>query len=123
LAPDPGGGLREAPRQPRAFRLEDELWTSIVFDFACAHRRRPLERGLLLRSLTPLYLARVASFVLEVEDCFAEQVEERIERLCLCFERLKPRLVAQWDGARREQPAPARPATRRDEEHILEVQA
>jgi len=115
-----------ASRSPRAFRLEDELWTWIVFDLACAHRRRPLERGLLLRSLTPLYLGRVASFVLEVEDCFAEQVEERIERLCLCFEKLKPRLVAQWRGAEESRPAragrPSSVAAQVGEITTLEVQ-
>jgi hypothetical protein len=51
-----------------------------------------------LRALTPLYLARVASFVIETQSLFSAQVEERIERLCLCFERLKPYLLAQWDA-------------------------
>jgi hypothetical protein len=56
---------KAAPAGAQAFHLDDELWMRIIFDFACAHRRRRLERGHLLRSLTPLYLARVASFVIE----------------------------------------------------------
>jgi glycosyltransferase involved in cell wall biosynthesis len=86
----------------RSFHLADELWARIIMDFACAHKRLPLERGHLLRSLTPLYLARVASFVTETEPMLSQQVEERIERLCMCFEELKPYLIARWNN----QPAP-----------------
>lgn len=110
----------------RGFRLEDELWTRIVFDFACAARNRSVERGLLLRSMTPLYLGRVASFVLEVENMFAAQVEDRIEQLCVCFERLKPNLVARWDAPGLEPPRPASPAVppraRKEDSTVLEVQ-
>ncbi len=49
-------------------------------------------------SLTPLYLARVASFVLETETMIAADVEERIERLCRTFDELKPYLVRRWHG-------------------------
>jgi glycosyltransferase involved in cell wall biosynthesis len=81
----------------RGFHLDDELWTRIVFDFALAHNRRRLERSQLLRSLTPLYLARVASFVMETRDMFAAEVEERIESLCLTFEAAKPALARNWN--------------------------
>ena len=82
----------------KSFHLEDDLWTKIIFDFACAHRRRPLERGHLLRSLTPLYLAKVASFVIESREMFAGQVEDRIEGLCLAFENSKSYLEAHWQS-------------------------
>ena len=82
--------------QGTTFHMEDELWARVILDFAVAHRKQPVERGYLLRSLTPLYLARVASFVLETGSLVAEEVEQRIERLCLCFERLKPYLIDRW---------------------------
>jgi hypothetical protein len=82
---------------PDQFHLDDELWVRIVYDLACAHKRMPFERGHLLRSLTPLYLGRVASFVIETREMYAAQVEDRIERLCLTFENLKPYLLASWD--------------------------
>jgi len=101
LQPDTHAAIRklgcEASRNPQ-FHLEDELWARVICEFASAHKKRPVERGHLLRSLTPLYLARVASFVLETQSLFSVQVEERIEHLCLCFERLKPYLLAQWDS-------------------------
>jgi hypothetical protein len=46
------------------FRLPDEIWARVLIEFASAQHQRPLERGQLLRSLTPLYLARVASFMI-----------------------------------------------------------
>lgn len=83
---------------PAGFHVDDELWARIVYEFAASYRKLPLERTHLLRSLTPLYLARVASFVLETAPLSAFEAEERIERLCQCFENLKPRLAAGWAG-------------------------
>ena len=44
---------------PAAFRMNDELWTRIVYDFILAYRLRTINRGHLLGALTPLYLAWV----------------------------------------------------------------
>jgi glucosylglycerate synthase len=82
----------------RSFRLSDEIWATAIMEFAVAYRNNPIDRSQLLRSLTPLYLGRVASFVLETEKAGSQEVEERIEQLCACFERLKPYLVALWTG-------------------------
>ncbi len=97
------GTLREvrqlgiaASKEPGTFHLPDELWCRIIYDFARAHRDRPPERAHLLKSLTPLYLGRVASFVLEAEPLVAAEVEDRIESLCVEFERQKAYLKEQW---------------------------
>lgn len=81
-----------------SFHIEDSLWAQVIYDFACTHQRKPLERGHPLRSLTPLYLARVTSFVIETKEMFAAQVEDRIEQLCLTFENVRPYLAACWRG-------------------------
>ena len=81
-----------------AFHLDDELWAEVVFGFACAYQKHHIERGVILRSLTPLYLARVASFVRDTENLVAAEVEDKIEQLCLTFESLKPSLVRRWNG-------------------------
>jgi glycosyltransferase involved in cell wall biosynthesis len=78
------------------FRLNDTLWAKTIFEFSSAYRNNPLLRPQLLRSLTPLYLGRVASFVKEVEELSADAVEERMERLCLAFEEQKPYLLSLW---------------------------
>jgi glycosyltransferase involved in cell wall biosynthesis len=88
------------------FHIPDDLWFRIIADFACAHKTKPLERGHILRSLTPLYLARVASFVIETENLFSAQVEEKIEQLSVCFENLKPYLISRWN--QKTGPAPER---------------
>ncbi len=93
-----------------SFHLDDELWARIIYDFACAYHRRAIDRGHLLRSLTPLYLARVASFVIETENLLPGEVEERIEALCQCYEDLKPYLAARW----RQEPPPPNLGDRRE---------
>jgi hypothetical protein len=92
-------GLASRPATER-FQLEDELWVRIVCDFASAYRKRTLDHSHLLRSLTPLYLARVASFVLETESLFPDGVEDKIDGLCRCYEAAKPYLIANWTGQR-----------------------
>ncbi len=89
---------RHAAECGRGFHLDDGLWARIVLDFAAAYHRNHLTRSQIMRSFTPLYLARVASFVIETEPLVASEVEERIERLCLVFEELKPYLAARWNG-------------------------
>jgi glucosylglycerate synthase len=69
----------------------------VVMDFACAYKKTPLSRGHLVRSLTPLYLARVASFVHDTQTLGPSEVEEKIEHLCRSFENMKPYLKAQWN--------------------------
>jgi AcrR family transcriptional regulator len=89
---------RQAAEGPGSFHMEDGLWTRVVMDFACAHREQRVARGHLLRSLTPLYLARVASFVSETRTMVSAEVEERIEQLCCSFESGKQYLVSRWVG-------------------------
>jgi hypothetical protein len=84
------------------FTLEDELWVSLICDMALAYHRRVMDREHLLKSLVPLYLGWVASFVRQTEKESAIQAENRIERLCLVYEQLKPYLIDQWPLASRE---------------------
>jgi len=87
---------RTAGLDPGEFCLDDGLWARIVYDFAVAHFARLMERGQLLRSMTPLYLGWVAGFVNQARDLAPSAVEARVEALCEAFEREKPRLIARW---------------------------
>jgi len=80
-----------------AFSFPDELWVRLVYDFAIAFRRGSIHRDHLLKSMIPLYLGRVASFVKEHRESSGAEVERRIESLCELFETLKPYLIARWD--------------------------
>jgi hypothetical protein len=89
--------LQRIPREPpEAFRVPDVVWVRVIYDFAVAWRVKAMERAQLLRSLTPLYLGWVASFVNEVAALDAAATEARVERLCEAFETEKPYLIARW---------------------------
>lgn len=91
--------------------MDDPLWTQVIFAFAVAYKNQPVERSHLLKSLTPLYLARVASFVMRTKTMAADEVEKEIEGLCLCFEESKADLIRQW-SQKNHQPIHPSKATR-----------
>jgi hypothetical protein len=91
-----------------AFRVADNLWARTLYDFALAHRLRVIARDHLLASLTPLYLAWLASFMLEQEGAPLPALEERLDRLTTAFAAEKPYLVAQWRWPERFRPAKMR---------------
>jgi hypothetical protein len=81
---------------PEAFRFPGGLWSRIIYDYALAYHRRKLPAEHLIKSLTPLYLGRTASFVLEMRDADQNSAEEEIERLCGEFEKNKEYLLNNW---------------------------
>ncbi len=78
------------------FRFPLSLWTRIVYDYALAYHKRKLPREHLLKSLTPLYLGKTASFVMETEKMEQHAAEEQIENLCGEFEKNKIHLIHNW---------------------------
>jgi hypothetical protein len=90
------------------FRVDDALWARTIYDFAMGHRLRVIARDHLVRSLTPMYLAWLASFILQVRHTGAEEAEARIERLALAFETEKPYLISQWRWPERFRPVKLR---------------
>jgi hypothetical protein len=89
--------LRKLSRVPvEKFHMPDELWARIIYDFALAHRLHMITRDHLLRSMTPLYLAWVASYALELEKEKGNGIEQRLERLSAAYESCKSYLVSRW---------------------------
>jgi hypothetical protein len=78
------------------FSIADDLWVRVVYDFALAHRQRAINREHLLRAMTPLYLAWVASYALETKDTSKTGFQARLERLALAYESQKPYLLSRW---------------------------
>jgi hypothetical protein len=107
----------------RSFRIDDTLWARIIMEFSWAYRTNPILRTQLVRSLTPLYLGRVASFVIQTENLASGEVEERIEELCIAFEQLKPYLISLWKGTRPQHADAGEPASEPDpgRKNTLEV--
>ncbi len=78
------------------FRFPLKLWTRIVYDYAIACHKQKLPREHLLKSLTPLYLGKTASFILEARDMGQGEAEAEIEKLCMEFEEGKAHLINMW---------------------------
>jgi len=87
---------RVTGQPPDSFNLDDGLWARLVYDFALAFHAGVAPEGQLLRALTPLYLAWVASFVNQARSSTGTQVEARLERLCDAFEAHKAHLISGW---------------------------
>ncbi len=89
--------LRRMAETPvERFRFEDRLWATILYDFAIGYSLRVMPQGHLLRSLTPLYSGWLASFVAQLPAAPLEEIERRVERVCLGFEAEKRHLIARW---------------------------
>jgi hypothetical protein len=81
---------------PEDFRFSPPLWARVIADFAVAYHERRLPRDHLLRALTPLYLGRVAAFVLETQSGNPSRAADALERVRLAFEAEKVALSARW---------------------------
>lgn len=86
--------LAEAPKED--FRFPDSEWVRIIYLFGLAFHRRIMSPEHLIKSLTPLYIGKVASFVVETWESTAEEVEKRLEDLCLAYENEKSTLIQKW---------------------------
>ncbi|OGF62349.1 MAG: glycosyl transferase family 2 [Candidatus Fischerbacteria bacterium RBG_13_37_8] len=80
----------------KKFHIPDEIWVDIIYHFAVAFHKKMLNREHLLKSLTPLYIGRTASFVNQNWESDADEVEEKIETLCKVYEEKKNLLIKQW---------------------------
>jgi len=78
------------------FHIPDEIWAEIIYSSAIAAHKKELNKEHLLKSLTPLYIGRTASFIIETWESDASAVEEKIEKLCMVFEEKKSLLIEKW---------------------------
>lgn len=85
----------ELPKEK--FHIPDEIWVEIIYRFAIASHRKVINKEQLLKSLTPLYIGRTASFVIEVWESDATEVEAKTEQLCKMFEDKRYILLENWD--------------------------
>lgn len=86
------GGMRK-----EEFHIPDDMWVEIVYSFAIAAHKKIINNEHLLKCLTPLYIGRTASFVIETWDSDASEVEEKIEKLCKVFEDKKSFFLENWE--------------------------
>jgi len=79
---------------PASFRMPENLWARIVYDFLISYRLRTINRGHLLGALIPLYLAWVAGHI-NITASGADS-ERHIEAVASAFDADKPYLVSRW---------------------------
>jgi len=79
-----------------SFRVPDDVWARIVYDFTLAYHQRTLHRDHMLSAFAPLFAGWVSSFVSELQDAPLAESEGRLDRMCLRFESEKSYLIARW---------------------------
>ena len=95
LAPNSLLGLKRLSLvEPDVFRMPENLWARIVFDFLVSYRLRTINRGHLLGALIPLYLAWVAGHINVVSS--GTDSEVHVEAVASAFESEKQYIVSRW---------------------------
>ena len=96
-----GGDYKEVERLGKLtddqFQFPIALWTRVVYDYALAFHRKKFPVEQLIKSMTPLYVGKTASFILEAKDMMQQDAEAEIEKLCVEFENSKDYLVSNWN--------------------------
>ncbi|MDD5240536.1 MAG: cell wall biosynthesis glycosyltransferase [Sulfuricella sp.] len=94
------GDFREVERlgtlSDAEFEFPLSLWVRVIYDYAIAFHKRKLPVEHLIKSLTPLYVGKTASFILMAESMNAVEAEAEIEKLCVEFESSKDYLINSW---------------------------
>jgi hypothetical protein len=80
----------------KSFHLPTETWVHILYELAATFHSWKQNRMQLLDMMTPLYHARVASFVRQTLEMNSSQAEELVEEQALIFEQKKDYLLEQW---------------------------
>ncbi|MBN1545667.1 MAG: glycosyltransferase [Syntrophaceae bacterium] len=78
------------------FHLPIAVWIRIVYRYANAVHSTPRQRMKLLDTLTPLYYARVASLVNELEGMESQQLGDFFSGQAKVFEDMKDYLINLW---------------------------
>jgi hypothetical protein len=82
-----------------AFDLPTDLWVRILFEFAATFHHRTTARRQVIEVLSPLYFARVASFINRTRGLSNAEAEAVVEEQARVFELRKPDLLDLWDNS------------------------
>jgi glycosyltransferase involved in cell wall biosynthesis len=79
------------------FYLSTSTWVHILYELAATFHLWRVNRSKLLDLVTPLYYARVASFVRQSRDMSSQEAESLVEEQASIFEEQKDYLIEVWD--------------------------
>ncbi|MBN1406762.1 MAG: glycosyltransferase [Calditrichaceae bacterium] len=98
IAPDNFKEIEALTKKDKAdFFLEIDIWAKTLYDLAAAYHHWQGNRQLMVSLMTPLYFARVASFVNRTKNMSNEQAETVVELQAEVFEKQKDYLIKRWD--------------------------
>jgi hypothetical protein len=80
-----------------------EIWVMILYELAATYHQWKINRKRLIDFITPLYYARVASFVNQTWDMDTLEAEKLVEDQAAIFEYHKKYLVELWDVEKKEE--------------------
>lgn len=79
------------------FHIPTETWVKMLYELAATYHLWSANRNKLLDLMTPLYFARVASFVRQSWDMSSTEAEALVEEQAIKFEEHKDYLIKVWD--------------------------
>ena len=90
--------IKQASEQDSSnFYLPTDAWVRILYELAATFHSWKVNRHKLIDLMTPLYYARVASFVRQSWDMSSEEAEALVEEQAVKFEEHKDYLIRMWD--------------------------
>ncbi|SPD71731.1 Glycosyl transferase family 2 [uncultured Desulfobacterium sp.] len=88
---------RTAQMEPSEFYFPTGVWGPTLYELAATFHNWTANRNKLLDLMTPLYFARVASFVRQTLDMSSQEAEALVEEQAMKFEEHKDYLIKVWD--------------------------
>jgi len=79
------------------FHIPTDTWVRILYELAATYHLWSVNRNKLLDMMTPLYFARVASFVRQSWEMSSNEAEALVEEQAVKFEEQKDYLIRVWD--------------------------
>ena len=99
------GEIRKTARlEPPEFHLSTDAWIRILYELAATFHGWTVNRNKLIDLVTPLYYARVASFVRQSWEMSTQEAEDLVEEQAQRFEERKEYLVKMWNKKAEEIP-------------------
>lgn len=82
---------------PQELVIPVDIWAKMLYELAVVHYRWKSNRRILISTMVPLYMARVASFVNLSKDMTSAEAEALVEEQATVFENKKEYLVRLWE--------------------------
>jgi len=86
-----------AVRSASELHMAIDFWVELLFDFAITFHRWPKDKHKFVQTVTPIYFARVGSFINEAKDLSNADAEQLVEKQAERTEALKPYLLEHWE--------------------------